>query len=82
MSSNDTVLVTEEQNKLYVYISATSTYANAETKCSGMQPVPGATTTGHLAVWNTYSEQVGARAVAAPAWGGCHGQHCSSNRSL
>ena len=63
MSSNDTVMVDEEQDKLYVYIASTSTYTNAETKCSSMQPVPGATTTGHPVVFNTYSEQVGAQAA-------------------
>ena len=58
MSSNTTVLVDATRDKLYVYISATSTYTTAESKCNSMQPVPGATTTGNLVVYNTYSEQV------------------------
>jgi hypothetical protein len=74
MSSNGTVLVDAKWDKLYVWISATTTYSAARTTCSNMQPVPGAVTQGYPVVFNTYTEQARPRlhiAQTLAGWCAC-----------
>ena len=64
LSINSTFWVDGGTNRLYIYYNSSVTYNVARSKCSSIQPVPGATTSGYPVAFNSFDEEVGAGEAA------------------